>query len=59
MPEAKLFRMLKARFILYFTLLVALLAVCAAFLWPLGVYFQGFVYGPPNNRGYLVNAADQ
>jgi hypothetical protein len=24
-----------------------------------GAYFQGFVYGPPNNRGYLVNAADQ
>jgi hypothetical protein len=23
-----------------------------------GVYFQGFVYGPPNNKGYLVNAAD-
>jgi len=24
-----------------------------------GAYFQGFVYGPPNNKGYLVNAADQ
>jgi len=23
-----------------------------------GVYYQGFVYGPPNNKGYLVNAAD-
>ncbi len=23
-----------------------------------GAYFQGFVYGPPNNKGYLVNAAD-
>ena len=23
-----------------------------------GVYFQGFVYGPPNNKGYLVNAAE-
>lgn len=23
-----------------------------------GAYFQGFVYGPPNNEGYLVNAAD-
>jgi hypothetical protein len=23
-----------------------------------GVYFQGFVYGPPNNKGYLVNAED-
>ena len=22
------------------------------------VYFQGFVYGPPNNKGYLVNAAE-
>jgi hypothetical protein len=22
-----------------------------------GAYFQGFVYGPPNNKGYLVNAA--
>jgi hypothetical protein len=24
-----------------------------------GAYFQGFAYGPPNNKGYLVNAADQ
>ena len=24
-----------------------------------GAYFQGFVYGPPNNKGYLVNAAEQ
>jgi hypothetical protein len=24
-----------------------------------GAYFQGFVYGPPNNKGYLVNAADR
>jgi hypothetical protein len=24
-----------------------------------GAYFQGFVYGPPNNEGYLVNSADQ
>jgi hypothetical protein len=24
-----------------------------------GAYFQGFVYGPPNNKGYLVTAADQ
>ncbi len=23
-----------------------------------GVYFQGFVYAPPNNKGYLVNSAD-
>jgi hypothetical protein len=23
-----------------------------------GAYFQGFVYGPPNNEGYLVNVAD-
>ena len=23
-----------------------------------GAYFQGYVYGPPNNKGYLVNAAD-
>jgi hypothetical protein len=23
-----------------------------------GAYFEGFVYGPPNNKGYLVNAAD-
>ena len=23
-----------------------------------GAYYQGFVYGPPNNKGYLVNAAD-
>jgi hypothetical protein len=23
-----------------------------------GAYFQGFVYGPPNNKGYLVNAAE-
>jgi hypothetical protein len=23
-----------------------------------GAYYEGFVYGPPNNRGYLVNAAD-
>ena len=23
-----------------------------------GAYFQGFVYGPPNNQGYLVNSAD-
>ena len=23
-----------------------------------GAYFQGFVYGPPNNKGYLLNAAD-
>ena len=23
-----------------------------------GAYFQGFPYGPPNNKGYLVNAAD-
>ncbi len=36
MPEAKLLCMPKARFILYFTLLAALSAVCAAFLWPLG-----------------------
>ena len=35
-PEAKLFRMPKARFILYFALLAALLAVCTSFLWPLG-----------------------
>jgi hypothetical protein len=35
-PEAKLFRMPKARFILYFAFLAALLAVGAAFLWPLG-----------------------
>jgi hypothetical protein len=24
-----------------------------------GAYFQGFIYGPPNNKGYLVKAADQ
>ena len=23
-----------------------------------GAYYEGFVYGPPNNKGYLVNAAD-
>jgi hypothetical protein len=23
-----------------------------------GAYYAGFVYGPPNNKGYLVNAAD-
>ncbi len=23
-----------------------------------GVYYQGFVYGPPNNKGYLVNAVE-
>ena len=23
-----------------------------------GAYFQGFVYGPPNNEGYVVDAAD-
>jgi hypothetical protein len=23
-----------------------------------GAYFQGFVYGPPNNKGYLVRAAE-
>ncbi len=23
-----------------------------------GAYYQGFVYGPPNNKGYLVDAAD-
>jgi hypothetical protein len=23
-----------------------------------GAYYEGFVYGPPNNRGYLVGAAD-
>lgn len=23
-----------------------------------GAYYQGFVYGPPNNKGYLVNAAE-
>ena len=23
-----------------------------------GAYFQGYVYGPPNNKGYLVNAAE-
>ena len=35
-PQAKLWCMPKARFILYFALLAALLAVCAAFLWSLG-----------------------
>ena len=24
-----------------------------------GAYYQGFVYGPPNNKGYLVKAADK
>jgi hypothetical protein len=23
-----------------------------------GAYFQGFAYGPPNNKGYLVRAAE-
>ena len=23
-----------------------------------GAYYEGFVYGPPNNKGYLVDAAD-
>jgi hypothetical protein len=23
-----------------------------------GAYYAGFVYGPPNNKGYLVNAVD-
>jgi len=23
-----------------------------------GAYYEGFVYGPPNNKGYLVKAAD-
>ena len=23
-----------------------------------GAYYEGFVYGPPNNKGYLVNASD-
>ena len=23
-----------------------------------GAYYAGFVYGPPNNKGYLVSAAD-
>ena len=30
----------------------ALIATCA------GVSYEGFVYGPPNNKGNLVDAAD-